>query len=135
MSDVDIARPPEEVFGYVTDPARFGEWQAGVVSEHVEGHGPPRMGSRCVMRRRIGGAERTVISEITQITPPRAWAIRGVDGPVRAGVNVTAGPVGNGQGSHVTIRPGFHGHGIGKVLLPVVVRQARARKRRKAARP
>jgi uncharacterized protein YndB with AHSA1/START domain len=125
MSEVEIARPPREVFGYVTDPSRFGEWQAGVVSGHIEGDGPPGVGSRCVIPRRIGGAERTVISEITQIDPPRAWAIRGVDGPIRADVNVTIDPVSNGQGSHVTIRLDFHGHGIGKVLLPMVVRQAR----------
>lgn len=31
----------------------------------------------------------------------------------------------NGKGSHVTIRLDLHGHGIGKVLLPMVVRQAR----------
>lgn len=77
------------------------------------------------MTRRIGGAERTSISEITQIAPPGIWSIRGVDGPIRADVNVTVHPVSNGRGSHVTIRLDFHGHGIGKVLLPMVVRQAR----------
>jgi GNAT superfamily N-acetyltransferase len=77
------------------------------------------------MTRHIGGAERTSVSEITQIAPPGAWAIRGVDGPIRADVNVAVEPVSNGPGSHVTIRLDFHGHGIGKVLLPMVVRQAR----------
>lgn len=125
VSDVEIARPPEEVFRYVTDPARFGEWQSGVVSGHIEGDGQPRVGSRCVMIRRIGGAERTSVSEITQIAPPGAWAIRGIDGPIRADVSVAVEPVSNGQGSHVTIRLDFHGHGIGKLLLPMVARQAR----------
>ena len=41
MSDVEVARPLDEVFGNVTDPSRFGEWQSGVVSGHIEPEGPP----------------------------------------------------------------------------------------------
>lgn len=125
VAEVDIARPPGEVFAYVTDPSRFGEWQSGVVSGHIEGDGPPQVGSRCVMTRRIGGSERTSASEITQIAAPRAWAIHGVDGPVRADVTVTVDPISGGQGSHVTIGLDFHGHGAGVMLMPMVVRQAR----------
>jgi carbon monoxide dehydrogenase subunit G len=125
VSEVDIARPREEVFAYVTDPARFGEWQSGVVSGHIEGDGPLQVGSRCVMTRRIGGSNRTSVSEVTQMTPPEDWSIRGIDGPIRADVTVAVAPISDNQGSHVTIRLDFHGHGIGAVLLPMVVRQAR----------
>ncbi len=31
VSHIEIARPPDEVFSYVTDPSRFTEWQADVV--------------------------------------------------------------------------------------------------------
>lgn len=34
---IEIARPPEEIFSYVTDPSRFSEWQKGVVGGHMEG--------------------------------------------------------------------------------------------------
>ena len=112
------------MFSYATDPSRFGEWQAGVVSGHIESDGHPGVGSTCIMTRRIGGSERTSTSEITQIDPPRTWAVRGIDGPVRADVTVTVTPLGDGGQSHVTIQLGFRGHGIGKVLVPVVVRQA-----------
>jgi uncharacterized protein YndB with AHSA1/START domain len=125
VTEVDIARPPGELFTYVTDPSRFGEWQSGVVSAHIEGDGLPGVGSRCIMTRRIGRSERTLVSEITRITPPRIWASRGIDGPIREIVNVTVDPVNDGQDSHVTVRLDFHGHGIGKLLLPMVVRQAR----------
>ena len=46
VSDVDIARPPDEVFSYVTDPSRFGEWQADVVSGHIEEMALPRWDRR-----------------------------------------------------------------------------------------
>ena len=41
---VEIARAPGEVFSYVTDPARFGEWQAGVIDGHTEPAGPVQVG-------------------------------------------------------------------------------------------
>ena len=124
VTEVDISRPPGEVFPYVTDPARFGEWQAGVVSGHSEGGGTAAVGTRCVMTRRVGGSERTFTSEITEISPPGRWAIRGIDGPIRAAVKVAVEPRDGGQHSHVTISLDFSGHGIGKLLLPVVIRQA-----------
>ena len=40
-------RPADEVFAYVTDPARFPEWQAGVVNGHLDGGGT-EVGARCV---------------------------------------------------------------------------------------
>ena len=125
ISSTDIARPPAEVFAYATDPSRFREWQAGVVSGHLEADGPPAVGSKCVMKRRIGGSERTSTSEITEISPPQTWAVRGIDGPIRANVKVTIEPRGDGQESRLTIELEFQGHGIGKMLLPAVVRQGR----------
>jgi uncharacterized protein YndB with AHSA1/START domain len=125
VAEVNVARPPGEVFAYATDPSRFGEWQSGVVSGHIEGDGPARVGSKCVMTRRIGGAVRTSVSEVTQANPPLAWAVRGLDGPVRADVSLTVDAIDGGGASHVTIRLDFRGHGVGAILLPLVIRQAR----------
>ena len=33
---IEVERPAEEVFDYVTDPSRFSEWQRGVVSGHMK---------------------------------------------------------------------------------------------------
>jgi uncharacterized protein YndB with AHSA1/START domain len=70
VTSVEIARPPEEVFGYVIDPSRFVEWQEGVVSGRMEGDGPHGVGSRCISTRRIGGGERASTAEITEFDPP-----------------------------------------------------------------
>jgi uncharacterized protein YndB with AHSA1/START domain len=119
----EVARPPAEVFAYVTDPSRFVEWQRNVVSGRMDGDGPHGVGARCLTTRRIGFAERPVTSEITHIDPPRTWGVRGVDGPIRAMVNVTVDPLENGRRSRVTIELDFHGHGVGKLLVPLVVRR------------
>lgn len=123
VSAVDIACPPGEVFAYVTDPSRFGEWQAGVVSGHTDGE--PAVGARFTTTRRIGGADRTGTSEITEINPPESWAIRGIDGPIRAAMQVSVEPRQNGEQSHVTFSLDLAGHGFGKLILSRVVSQAR----------
>ena len=125
VCSVEIARAPGEVYSYVTDPARFGEWQAGVIDGHIEPAGPVQVGSRCVMTRRIGGADRTSTSVITELTPPRTWTIHGIDGPIRADVSVQVEPNGDGSHSDVTISIEFAGHGFGKMIVPMVNRQAR----------
>ena len=124
VSSIEIARPPEEVFAYATDPARFAEWQDDVVGVRVEGRGPLGVGSRFTTTRRIGGAERTMTQEVTELAAPRRWAAAGVDGPVRPSATVTVEPLGGGAGSRVTFALDFEGHGIGRPLLPMVRRQA-----------
>jgi uncharacterized protein YndB with AHSA1/START domain len=127
VASAEIARPPEEVFAYVTDPSRLCEWQWGVVSGRMEGGGPPAAGSRFTTTTRIGGAEQVSTLEITEFSPPQRWAARGVDGPVRVIVQVTVDPLGDGTQSRVTLALDFEGHGPGRMLVPLVVRPQAAR--------
>src|SRR5262249_57417191 len=78
----EIARAPQEVFAYVTDPTRFVEWQHGVVSGRTDGEGPHAVGETCLTTRRIGGANRQSTSEITHIDPPTTAAVRGIERPI-----------------------------------------------------
>ena len=125
VASAEIERPAAEVFACATDPARFREWQKGVVDGHMEGPADgtqPTVGTKCVTTRRIGGASRPAISELVHIDPPRAWGVRGIDGPIRAAVDVLVEPV-TGSCSRLTISVDFTGHGIGKVLVPLMVRR------------
>ena len=69
-------------------------------------------------------ASRRVTSELVHIDPPRAWGVRGMDGPIRAAVDVLVEAV-TGSRSRLTISVDFTGHGLGKILVPLVVREAR----------
>jgi uncharacterized protein YndB with AHSA1/START domain len=122
VSSIEIARPPEEAFAYVTDLSRLEEWQGSLVSSRAEGGGPRAVGSKVVMVRRLGRREQTSTMETTSISPPTSWAARGIDGPVRATVNGTVEPLDDGARSRVTIELDFEGHGLGKLLVPLVVR-------------
>jgi uncharacterized protein YndB with AHSA1/START domain len=37
VTSAEIGRPAAEVFAYATDPARFSQWQKGVVDGHMDG--------------------------------------------------------------------------------------------------
>jgi uncharacterized protein YndB with AHSA1/START domain len=118
----EIDRPAAEVFAYATDPARFHEWQKGVVEGHMDQTGTPAVGARCLTTRRIGGANRLATSELVHIDPPRTWSVRGIDGPIRAIVDVTVEPLTGGR-SRLTISVDFEEHGIGRILVPLLVRR------------
>ena len=126
VASTDVERPAAEVFAYATDPTRFSEWQKGVVEGHMDGPadgtGIPAVGMRCLTTRRIGGANRPATSELVHIDPPRTWGVRGLDGPIRAAVDVVVQPVTDAR-SRLTISVDFSGRGIGKVLVPLVVRR------------
>jgi len=126
VASTEVERPAAEVFAYVTDPARFSEWQKGVVEGHMDGLGNGTQelafGAKCVTTRRIGGANRPATSELVHIDPPRTWGVRGLDGPIRAAVDVVVQPVTDAR-SRLTISVDFTGRGIGKVLVPLVVRR------------
>src|SRR6201996_8881636 len=139
LSTADIARPAEDVFAYVTDPSRMPEWQQGVTSGRLDGTG---VGSRCTTTRKIGGSEREVVTEITEYDPPRRWADHGIEGPIRAVVSVQIEPIeaiepaeaveaieaiAGPTRSRVTIELDFEGHGIGKLLVPLIVRPSARR--------
>jgi len=126
ITTAEIGRPASEVFACATDPARFSEWQKGVVDGHLDGPADgtrsPAVGAKCVTTRRIGGANRPSTAELVHIDPPKTWGVRGIDGPIRAAVEVLVEPV-TGSRSRLTISVDFTGHGIGKILVPLMVRR------------
>jgi Polyketide cyclase / dehydrase and lipid transport len=120
----EVDQPAATVFTYATDPTRFHEWQEGVVDGRLDlaDGESATVGSRCIMTRRIGGANRPSTSLITHLERPRTWGVRGIDGPIRAMVDLTVEQL-TTRRSRLTISVDFEGHGIGKVLVPLLVRR------------
>ena len=127
VESIEIARSPEDVFRYVTDPDHLRDWQASVVDVKKEAEGPMHAGSKVVVTRQIKGRTRPMTQEFGELEPPRHWTVRGVDSPIRGNVDGTDEPIDGGNRSRVTIRLDFEGHGIGKVLVPLVVRRMAAK--------
>lgn len=122
---IEIARSPEDVFAYVDDLSRHGEWQPLIVSVHVETDGPTRVGTRATEVRRIGRREEAVTYEITEHEPPHRFAFRGVAGPIRPEATGTIEALDGGSRSRMTLELTITGHGIGRVFAPLARKQAR----------
>ena len=111
-----------------TPPTRPGSPNGRRASSAATWTAPDRseVGDHCMTTRRIGGAERPSPRAVTHVDPPRTWGVQGIDGPIRATVDVTVEPLTRDR-SRLTISVDFEGHGIGKVLVPLMVRrEARA---------
>ena len=123
---IEISGRPEDVFAFATDFSHFPHWQGRVVSARQDGDAPLAVGSRAAVTRRVGPRQLLTTEEITELDPPRTWQVRGTGRiPVVAIAKGTVEPLAGGQRSLVTIALQFDGHGIGRLLAPLIRHQAR----------
>ena len=94
---VEIARPADEVFSYVADVRRRGEWQDSVQRVEVETGETTGIGTRVLETRRVPGGPRTFRWEVSDYDPPNRWGFRGVGNPVNAVGVMTFVPVEGGS--------------------------------------
>ena len=117
------SRPQEEVRDRLSAPG----WRwvvlydkddrvGNVVSAHWEGNTPVRVGSLAAVTRRVGPRTLSTTEEITELSPPKSWKVRGVGGPTTAIAKGTIEPLDDGARSRVTIAFGFEAQGVGKLL-------------------
>ncbi|HEX7355002.1 MAG TPA: SRPBCC family protein [Mycobacteriales bacterium] len=122
VNSVEVAKPSAVTFDYAIDPSQFHKWQSGLVAGRMD-RDAVTAGAKCITTRRIGGRAREITSEITAFDPPRHWADHGLDGPIRGIVQVDVEALDDDTRSRVTISLDFEGHGIGKLLIPLMVRR------------
>jgi uncharacterized protein YndB with AHSA1/START domain len=77
---LQIARPVDEVFAYLTDIERIPEWQAS--AEEVSVEGDLAAGSRIREVRSMMGRRATSTMEVTEYEPPKRFSLRTVEGPI-----------------------------------------------------
>lgn len=113
---VTIARPIEDVFAYVADGERNGEWRPGVV-EIRRDSGDGGVGTRYTQKVR-GPMGRSISAdyEVTTFEPPRRLAFRTVTGPARPRGTYELAPAADG-GTSVTFTLEAEMGGLGGLLL------------------
>jgi uncharacterized membrane protein len=116
---VEIARSPEDVFTYLDQLDRHGEWQTQILEVTNISDGPVGVGTRATEKRKVPGGSREMTYEITEHDSPRRVSFRGLDGPVRPVGTVTVEPLDDGARSKVTLQFTLEGHGIGKLIAPL----------------
>jgi carbon monoxide dehydrogenase subunit G len=92
---IEVAQPPEAVYGVVADLERGPEWQPSLVRVDV---------ARGVEVRRIGGHEREARFEVTRNDPPRLFELTSHAAPVRVRATFELAPVDAGTRVDVTLQ-------------------------------
>ena len=109
-----IARPPADVFAYVTDPGKLATWQTNTVSAVPDGPLPLSVGSRLrEVHRAPGGKKLESLVEVTEYEPDRAFAMQIVDGPMPLDSRITFDP----NGGATRMRFDVHGKPGGAMRL------------------
>ena len=80
--DIEIARPVAEVFAYVTDPARLGEWQANTVEIEQLTDGPFGLGTRLREVHAAGSRRVEQVVEVSAYEANRRFDLDVVEGPL-----------------------------------------------------
>jgi carbon monoxide dehydrogenase subunit G len=96
-----VARPPEVVFDYMTDPAHLAEWQT--VKTSVEQITPDPRGQGTRIRERTKppvGKEFEQIVEFSAFDRPRLFGTHIVEGPAKVDGTWTFAPDGDGTRVH-----------------------------------
>ena len=97
---IEIARPPEDVFAYLTDAEQLPRWQKSLIEAHADG--PFQQGTRIVEKRSLFGREAESELEVTAFEPPRRLTLQTVRGPVELEVVHELEPGDQGTKLHVT---------------------------------
>lgn len=124
-TSIEINRSPADVFAYIEQLEKHGEWQEMIISAHKEPSGRTQIGTRNTEMRRMPGGPREIVSEIIEYDPPRRIAGQGLNGPIRARVRITIEPIDNGKRSRVIQELELVGYGIGKLFTFLARRSAR----------
>jgi uncharacterized membrane protein len=120
VDTIDINRSPADVFAYLDQLDRHGEWQTSIEEVTTVSDGPTGVGTRATEKRKVPGGVREMTYEITEHDPPRRVAFRGLDGPVRPLGTVVIEPLEGGSRSRVRLEFEVQGHGFGRLIAPLV---------------
>jgi uncharacterized protein YndB with AHSA1/START domain len=114
---IEIARPPGQVFAYLTDPSKLSTWQDAEEVVQLT-PGPLGAGTRLREIHKVLGRRRVEITEFVVYEPGRRFDIRVIDGPPIDGrwdFEPTAG------GTRLTFTPIVRLGGLARRVEPVVV--------------
>jgi len=93
---VFIARPPQAVFDFVTDPAKLPIWDSSVVAAEPLGTGPVGLGTRARGTSKVMGRHFDWITEQAVFEPPTRSVSKSVEGQLTFTVTNTLEPAEGG---------------------------------------
>jgi uncharacterized membrane protein len=120
-SSIEIRRPVEAVFAFVSDERNSPQWQGAIKEAHVTPDGPLIVGSKVTLVVSFLGVKLEPTSEITALEPNRSLSFKSSSGP--APIEGTWRFETTGEGTRLSgtfqVEPG----GLFKVAGPVFASQ------------
>jgi len=117
--EIDVAKSPEEVFGWLYDPDKVRQWTSGLEAYEVLGDGSIGAGTKIRETLEVSGKRRTFEEEITAHDPPSTAASRFTLEGIGVESSYRIAP--NGAGAHVSRTVTAKARSLSaRVLLPIV---------------
>lgn len=121
--EVRIARPPADVFAFVSEPRNLPAWQRAV-SEVRRDDGPVAAGTRFVEVRSFVGKRFESAVEVVELEDDRLFTIRVVSGPVPVTVRHVFEPADAGTVTRLTLTAEAKPHGLLRLGAGVMAKAA-----------
>jgi uncharacterized protein YndB with AHSA1/START domain len=97
---IEVDRPPDVVFAFVTDPQHLPEWQPSTVEVRRSRSGPLEVGERFQEVHAAMGKRLESTVEVAEISALSAFALKILDGPMPLDGRWTFEPAGDGTRVH-----------------------------------
>jgi uncharacterized membrane protein len=131
-SEIDIARPADEVAAYATDPGNAPEWYANIRSVEWCTEPPLGIGSVFAFVARFLGRTLAYDYEVVEHRPGARLVMRTAEGPFPMETTYTWSPADGG--THMVLRNRGEPAGFSRLLAPLMVPAMRRANRKDLAR-
>ena len=133
VTEIEIARPREEVFRYAADPLNAPEWYANIASAEWRSAPPPAVGSRFAFVASFLGRRLEYTYEVRELVPGERLVMATSEGPfsMETTYALTDAPSG---GTRMTLRNRGEPSGFSRIAAPILSRAMRRANRKDLAR-
>jgi uncharacterized protein YndB with AHSA1/START domain len=128
-TEIDIARPPEEVAAYAVDPDHAPTWYVNIERVEWETSPPLAVGSRVAFVARFLGRRLAYTYEIAELDAGRRLVMRTADGPFPMETTYTFDPTPGGA-TRMTLRNRGEPSGFAGVAAPMMAAAMRRANRK-----
>jgi len=133
VTEIEIARPREEVYRYSCDPATAPEWYENIESVEWKSEPPVTLGSRVAFVASFLGRRLAYTYDVRELVPAERIVMSTADGPFAMETTYTWADAADG-GTRMSLRNRGEPSGFSKIAAPMLAAAMRRANRKDLAR-